>query len=77
MTAKDMFEELGYKIIENNKNQLTYKIFIWIDDYEVVEKNITFWLLDKTFELDGEFTIKELQAINKQVEELGWYDDTN
>ena len=71
-SAKEMFEELGYEIIVNDKNQLTYKILIWIDNYEVVEKTIAFWLLDKTFELDGEFTIKELQAINKQVEELGW-----
>ena len=71
-SAKEMFEELGYEIIVNDKNQLTYKILIWIDDYEVVEKGITFWLLDKTFELDGEFTVKELKAINQQVEELKW-----
>ena len=38
-SAKEMFEELGYKIIVNDKNQLTYKILIWIDDYEVVEKS--------------------------------------
>ena len=39
---------------------------------KLLKKAIAFWLLDKTFELDGEFTIEELQAINKQVEELQW-----
>lgn len=71
-SAKKMFKKLDYKIIVNDKNQLTYEIVIWIDDFETIEKTITFWLLDKIFELDGEFTIEELQAINKQVEELGW-----
>ena len=79
MSAKEMFEKLGYiykkcnSFIEYTKNYLGQ------------EKCITFWLdikkIDFEFEHDDgydwkylafESTIEELQAINQQVEELGW-----
>ena len=42
-SAKKMFKKLDYKIIVNDKNQLTYEIVIWIDDFETIEKTITFF----------------------------------
>lgn len=67
MTAKEMFEELGYKYEFNNKYHIRY--------YNVKKDNyIWFDLQSKTLEISEYCNLKELQAINKQVEEL-WGDD--
>lgn len=79
MSAKDMFEKLGYKqyieasnVIEviscdkqirfnkDGKYKKTIEIFTNTDDYKYD---------DYTY---AELTHKELKAINKQIEELGW-----
>jgi 5-bromo-4-chloroindolyl phosphate hydrolysis protein len=65
VNAKEMFEKLGYELEEDN----------WII-YSNEEDAIVF-MDDKTFYKRhyydaGDITMKELQAINKQVEELGW-----
>lgn len=70
MTAKEMFEALGYEQeIKNNviyyfkkidipKSHIVYSINFIIDTKEIfISKNIN---------------LNELKAINKQVEELGW-----
>lgn len=64
-SAKEQFEELGYDMYAH-KHSIEY--VDWEED-----KHIWFYLIYKTIEI-GEFdiNIKELQAINKQVEELGW-----
>ena len=75
MSAKEMFEKLGYKENNDRENCLRYtkkgfvgqiiEIRIYLDNY-------------KAFIKEGEddiaylITMPELQAINKQVEELGW-----
>ena len=76
MSAKEMFEELGYEldinvldIIRYSKEEKDLKSVI---RFNVDEKTIStnsvvnndLWVLDITSE--------ELKAINKQVEELGW-----
>lgn len=70
-TAREMFEELGYEYQEN-----IYKL-----DYTIFNKDkfkiISFYKDDKTFYKQedyepGDITLEELQAINKQVEELKW-----
>lgn len=78
MSAKEMFEKLGY--IENNDRETclryTKKGFVG----QIIE--IRFYLDNgKAFIKEGEdddiaylITMPELQAINKQVEELGWND---
>ena len=75
MSAKEMFEKLGY--IENNDREdcLRYTIKGFIG--QIVE--IRFYLDTKRFAKQGYdddiaylITLEELQAINKQVEELGW-----
>lgn len=70
-TAKELFEELGYKAFGKSSEFVMY---------ENQEHNyyITFKLSDRTIQIYKPHTTfdlifyKELQAINKQVEELGW-----
>ena len=77
MTAKKMFEKLGYECNEDN-----YFIIFQENNNKVVQYKIQFCKFEKCVELipqiNGErhyFTrldIKLLKAINKQVEELQW-----
>ena len=82
MTAKEMFEELGYKY-----GKYAEEIICTKEDRqwrEVGEITIDFDLQGKTIELgfNGRIsnslplfiTLEELQAINKQIEEL-WGDE--
>ena len=67
MSAKEMFEKLRYEYIQSrDKTLLKYERNgmkkIWFD---LESKDIL--LVDVCH-----FTLKELQAINKQIEELGW-----
>ena len=67
MTAEDMFEKLRYENIQSrDKTLLKYE--------RNGMKKIWFDLENKEIILDGVcyFKLKELQAINKQIEELGW-----
>ena len=79
MSAKDMFEELGYIKEEDNY----YIRFKEINDknvkYEIVfcKENETIELIPKINGKDHYFTRLDmdlLQAINKQIEELHWND---
>ena len=68
MSADEMFEELGYKIVRENKYWIVYK---------GQGKDIDFNLKYKTIEVENgmeskKFNMQELQAINKKVKELGW-----
>lgn len=81
MSAKEMFEKLGYMYQEgNNKIECTKKYFISETNFIIFDKqkkNFTnFVSSDSPFTLDEPYilNIEELQAINKQVEELGWLD---
>ena len=72
MTADEMFIELGYKLIKNNKEKMVYKS-------KDQDTHITFYS-DKLISCgSGGFydeaiciDLRELKAINKKVEELGW-----
>lgn len=85
MNAKEMFEELGYEICRNDDEVIVYsaKKFISETNYikiKKIEKEIDCYILsDSPFEptKDLAITFKELKAINKQVEELGWLDNDN
>ena len=72
MSAKEMLKKLGYKLDENNERLLIYQTNIsdtWI--YKVVfYKNANDKFKLKIYE--QYMPIKLLQAINKQIEELGW-----
>lgn len=75
MTAKEMFEKLGYKYIrlsENsvqveNNDKLIYQFYPF-------ENEIIFYVVNAN-KNDISFTSKELQAINQQCKELGWLED--
>ena len=82
MSAKEMFEELGYELDERNPQEILYKM-----KWEISSTNwIGFDIKHKCFNCfitsDNPFTpsksskvsLEELKAINKQIEELGWND---
>ena len=76
MSAKEMFEELGY---EKEKYEVVYG-FGYTNNFKVIE----FVLLGHNFEnkvinvynwatnARESITMKELKAINKQIKELDW-----
>lgn len=73
-SAREMFEELGYK----QEIHIAYILYIKNEnDYSQEEQRIFFYhdteTINKPF-TDG-VNVKELQAINKQTEELGWLDE--
>lgn len=67
MSAKEMFKELGYGKFTGTDTK-------WQDyiEYQNGSKYIWFYFDTKTIEIRFDFDVKILQAINKQVEELGW-----
>lgn len=74
-TAKEMFEELGYFKIEN-KETLKW-LFKTSDDCKTIcfSKKSKYIRLYYVIKEDVVLFCDELQAINKQVEELGWLDE--
>lgn len=73
MTAKQMFERLGYIKIKDHFSTIDY----WKDRHEAIYSHIEFDLNNKTF--SGTWwneslaiDMPTLKAINKQCEELGW-----
>nr|DAZ26662.1 MAG TPA: hypothetical protein [Caudoviricetes sp.] len=81
-SAKEMFEELGFKRVET-----PYKECICYEDKHIYHiRQIIFWIDNKImcnnlyydyFQMQGSLRINKnlLKAINKQVEELGWLDE--
>lgn len=71
MSAKEMFEELGYEI------DSTYEIeghLYYCKDYTKIDfdlKREDFYKYHCS-SLRSPINMKELKAINKQIEELGW-----
>lgn len=78
MTAKEMFEKLGYKNDKNFKNALGY-----IKEVNNVKKYITFidcgtskfFTIIEGDRINPTIDGKELQAINQQCKELRWFDE--
>lgn len=85
MTAKEMFEMLGYRLVEV-ENPITRGIYEYDIQYEKFDGsfyqqilfNNSTKLMHTSCELFNKtidficYTPELLQAINKQVEELGW-----
>ena len=72
MKAKEMFEKLGYGDYFNNGLRITYSNFdkeCKMIEFDLKKKQLIF--VDDSEEV-FELSLEELQAINKQVEELGW-----
>lgn len=78
MTAKEMFEKLGYAIdigclgiIRYAKHDINYNIDYYIRFYKDL-KEFNGNKVDDNEILPIDIDLNLLQAINKQVEELGW-----
>ena len=77
MTAKEMFEKLGYKYYESrdNKSFGYLKKSVFESDcitFKITEKQVLkYKIIATTNKPATGITLEELQAINKQVEELG------
>lgn len=79
-SAKEVFEELGYKKLPKrcNKNYILYETILdYIEDLERKKKIIWFSLSQKAIQFSPYhlYSIKELKAIIKQIEELRWNND--
>lgn len=82
-SARDMFEELGYNEMYQNKHYICYvKDLVDTPEYERdsihLEFNYDTKTFNKTYGDDNsvyEITLEELQAINQQIKELGWLDE--
>ena len=75
MSAKEMFEALGYELIQDDMNWVVYTI----NKGKWFQFEISFFKQDKSVHLNTRettfghsFDMNELQAINKQIRELGW-----
>lgn len=67
MTAKEMFEALGYEYSK------FYDRNIMIQYYDEEENQIVFWIMEQEFSASNfSLTVDEFKAIQKQMEELGW-----
>lgn len=76
MTAKEMFEKLGYEKTCHDEREIIYSIYsdnVFIAEIEFDLQNKTFYCMcsDIVMEVDMEL----LKAINQQVKELGWLDE--
>ena len=73
MTAKEMFEKLGYEKTCHDEREIIYSIYsdnVFIAEIEFDLQNQTFYcaFLDEALEVG----MKTLKAINHQCRELGW-----
>ena len=72
-SAREMFEELGYK--QKKYDDIIYyfkEINIPKKYGHILIYHINFILEDKELYTSKNLDYKELRAINKQIEELGW-----
>lgn len=74
MSARGMFEELGYHF-DKNKFDEDNDILTYRADYDMVS-NITFYkegIYSITiYDTEKKISNELLEAINKQIEEMGW-----
>lgn len=81
-SARELFEELGYELIEDSKSYLRYanyfdkdKLYYGGEMIDFDKKNKRFRLTRKSCQGNTHFkywTLEELQAINQQINELDW-----
>lgn len=79
MTAKEMFEKLGYEE-RKHENFIKYVGKFFVSDWYIVLFDLTEKTVTPQVTSDSPFTPSEpldlsielLKAINKQIEELGW-----
>ena len=79
MTAKEMFEKLGYELKEKTTKYLRYKkgVSKYSDgmyiEFKLDDKKIRSYTKTPQYNNNPRYAdFKEFEPINKQVEELGW-----
>jgi len=74
MSAKEMFEELGF---ECNSNEFTIRYYKEFRDYddESYTLDIDFRLIEQKLFSDFTIDMRLLKAINQQCKELGWINE--
>ena len=79
MSAKEMLEKLGYELVYENEEVLRYRKNKWLDVefwkvYEKItgEKMRKYIRVSNVHNIPYFISVDLLQAINKQIEELGW-----
>ena len=80
MSAKEMFEKLGYRTICENCNYIKYEkiidychfLYTFYVGAHCFEKSV---FVDKNFKEIAPIFPNEVKVINKQLEELGWLDE--
>lgn len=86
MSAKEMFEELGFHYDKTNTKIVIFETWyngfgeLHLDEFiRFKNTNNKWWRLipkkEIILNLNKDIDIKLFKAINKQVEELGWLDD--
>ncbi len=74
LSAKDMFEKLGYEQVKNNHEEISYQKEKYINKYSntcSMYTHINFELDTKRVFATDYITLGELQAINQQMKEIG------
>lgn len=67
-TADEMMKELGYEKGSGHNLGNGEKYIYYSGNYN----NINFYKKSKKININGSFSMQELQAINKKCQELGW-----
>ena len=77
MNAKEMFEKLGYKLVEDiwNNNLFRYKYIQYELVFDLIEKTYAFIQTDDDYYGYASVDLDFHQAITQQMKELGWIDD--
>ena len=77
MSAKEMFEKLDFECFDDREREGLPLTILYRKEYNGVITKIRFDLPDKKYitniqNIESKNNGKLLQAINKQIEELGW-----
>ena len=79
MTAEEMFKKLGYNKIEHNSEIIEYSRLTPNGNIEYITFNLKGEYKSFGCFLNNNFSwcyFNEIPAINKQIEELGWNNET-
>lgn len=76
MTAKEMFEKLGYVKTYHDEYEIVYSLYIGNEKVAEIEFDLSVQTFYCSYDkIIMEVSMNVLKAINQQVKELGWLDD--
>ena len=73
MTARKMFERLGYKLVVNNDEVIQYALHGYCTFEITFYKHEEIYIVEHQ-NLPTSVSVREHKAINQQLMELGWLD---